>query len=399
MPFAIYIFALSAFALGLAEFVPIGLTEVMAHNMHVNVEQIGSAITAYALGATFSAPILSALTASWSRKRVMLTTALVFSLGSLAAALAPTLGTLLAARFVAGIGHGLFLAVASSTAAKLAGSARAGRAVAVVFGGFTLAMAVGVPLSTYLGSVLSWRPIFLVIAAFGVLGLLGLFFGMRDPLKASPSAHGNAAGQALRALLHGKLLMGALVTVFAYAASFTAYTYIAPILVQVTGVNLHTVSVFMLIYGVLAAIGNILGGKMADHLGVNRASIIIIAGIAVVVFGMWAYVTSPVAMAVLVALLGLFSYAAVPALQARLIGLALLHAPHADGVAAGLNIAGFNSGIALGSILGSVTIGSVGIAYTGLAGAVAALLGLALLLVQIVRSRGVQFAPVAGAGH
>lgn len=151
MPFIIYVFTISAFALGLAEFVPIGLTDVMAQGLCVGVEQTGAAVTTYALGATFAAPVLSALTASWSRKNVMLTTAVVFTAGSLAAAFAATLPQLLLARFIAGLGHGLFLAAASSTAARLAGPGKAGRAVAVVFGGFTLAMAIGVPLSTWLG--------------------------------------------------------------------------------------------------------------------------------------------------------------------------------------------------------------------------------------------------------
>lgn len=141
MPFVIYVFTISAFALGLAEFVPIGLTDIMARGLGVEVEQSGAAVTTYALGATFSAPVLSALTAGWSRKTVMLVTSVIFTLGSLAAAFAFTLPQLLTARFIAGLGHGLFLAVASSTAARLAGPGNAGRAVAVVFGGFTLAMA------------------------------------------------------------------------------------------------------------------------------------------------------------------------------------------------------------------------------------------------------------------
>ena len=115
MPFVIYVFTISAFALGLAEFVPIGLTDVMAQGLCVGVEQTGAAVTTYALGATFAAPVLSALTASWSRKNVMLTTAVVFTAGSLAAAFAATLPQLLLARFIAGLGHGLFLAAASST--------------------------------------------------------------------------------------------------------------------------------------------------------------------------------------------------------------------------------------------------------------------------------------------
>ena len=242
MPFVIYVFTISAFALGLAEFVPIGLTDVMAQGLCVGVEQTGAAVTTYALGATFAAPVLSALTASWSRKNVMLTTAVVFTAGSLAAAFAATLPQLLLARFIAGLGHGLFLAAASSTAARLAGPGKAGRAVAVVFGGFTLAMAIGVPLSTWLGGVVSWRPVLGAIAAFGAFGFLGLLFGMKDPVRSVPGEHSDSAMQNIGMLFNRKLLAGALVTVLAYAGSFTAYTFIAPILTQVTGVTGATVS-------------------------------------------------------------------------------------------------------------------------------------------------------------
>ncbi|EFG1046883.1 MFS transporter [Escherichia coli] len=411
MPFVIYVFTISAFALGLAEFVPIGLTDVMAQGLCVGVEQTGAAVTTYALGATFAAPVLSALTASWSRKNVMLTTAVVFTAGSLAAAFAATLPQLLLARFIAGLGHGLFLAAASSTAARLAGPGKAGRAVAVVFGGFTLAMAIGVPLSTWLGGVVSWRPVLGAIAAFGAFGFLGLLFGMKDPVRSVPGEHSDSAMQNIGMLFNRKLLAGALVTVLAYAGSFTAYTFIAPILTQVTGVTGATVSLFMLVYGITAAVGNILGGKLTDSMGVNRANILIISGIVVVVLGMWLLSSSPVSMGILVALLGMVTFAAVPALlgmvtfaavpalQARLIGVAEQHAPHAHGVAAGLNIAGFNSGIALGSVLGSITISHAGIVYTGISGAIVSLLGLLLLLAQIRRSHSRKFQQVKIVGQ
>ncbi|MFU1050873.1 MFS transporter [Escherichia coli] len=412
MPFVIYVFTISAFALGLAEFVPIGLTDVMAQGLCVGVEQtgaavttyalgatFGAAVTTYALGATFAAPVLSALTASWSRKNVMLTTAVVFTAGSLAAAFAATLPQLLLARFIAGLGHGLFLAAASSTAARLAGPGKAGRAVAVVFGGFTLAMAIGVPLSTWLGGVVSWRPVLGAIAAFGAFGFLGLLFGMKDPVRSVPGEHSDSAMQNIGMLFNRKLLAGALVTVLAYAGSFTDYTFIAPILTQVTGVTGATVSLFMLVYGITAAVGNILGGKLTDSMGVNRANILIISGIVVVVLGMWLLSSSPVSMGILVALLGMVTFAAVPALQARLIGVAEQHAPHAHGVAAGLNIAGFNSGIALGSVLGSITISHAGIVYTGISGAIVSLLGLLLLLAQIRRSHSRKFQQVKIVGQ
>ena len=387
MPLVVYIFTLSAFALGLAEFVPIGLTDVMAHSLGVNVEQAGSSVTLYALGATFAAPVLTALTAGWSRKRAMLTTVLVFTVGSLLAAIATSLSMHLAARFVAGMGHGLFLAVASSTAAQLVGPKKAGSAVAVVFGGFTIAMAIGVPLSTYLGGVISWRPVLGAIAAFGALGFFGLLLGMKEPPPPQGHEHAGSVGQALRAMFHPALLSAALVTVLGYAGSFTAYTYIAPLLTDVTQVSGTTVSIFMLIYGVLAAIGNIVGGKLTDRLGVNRASVLMVGGIAVIALGMSAFATSAIAMGILVALLGMFTFASVPALQARLIGVAEQYAPHAQGVAAGLNIAGFNSGIALGSVLGGVTITTTGIPYMGIAGAVVSALGLVLLWVLMGNHR------------
>lgn len=399
MPFVVYIFTLSAFALGLAEFVPIGLTDVIAQSLGVNVEQAGSAVTLYALGATFAAPVLTALTAGWTRRQAMLVTVLVFTVGSLVAAIATDLTTLLIARFVAGMGHGLFLAVASSTAARLVGPKKAGSAVAVVFGGFTIAMAIGVPISTYLGGVISWRPVLGAVAAFGALGFLGLLLGMKEPPKPQGHERADSVGQALKAIFHPALLVAALVTVLGYAGSFTAYTYIAPLLTDVTHVSGATVGIFMLMYGVLAAIGNVIGGKMTDRVGVNRSSTIVISGIALVALGMWAFASSALAMGVLVALLGMFTFAAVPALQARLIGVAEQHAPHAHGVAAGLNIAGFNSGIALGSVLGGVTISTVGVSYAGIAGAVVSVLGLALLLVLMTRNRGVDYRAVAGAGH
>lgn len=272
----------------------------------------------------------------------------------------------------------------------LVGSQRAGSAVAMVFSGFTLALAVGVPASTYLGTLLSWRPLFLVITAFGVLGLIGLALGMKsDP---ADKAKGTSAGAAtavalkgLKALLHPRLLAGVLVTVLAYIGSFTVFTYIAPLLTNVTGVSVSTISAFMLIYGVLAAIGNTLGGKFTDRLGADRASLVILLGIILVGLGIFVFAKSVIAMGLLVALLGLLTFGAVPPLQARLLALAERHTPHAVGVAAGLNIAGFNSGIVFGSAIGGFTVASLGVASTALVAAGAAFLGLLVLLAQMRR--------------
>lgn len=379
MPAVIYIFAISAFALGLAEFLPIGLTDIMAADLGVSVESAGRTVTAYALGATVAAPILTALTINWSRKSAMLMTALIFSLGSLVTAMAGHLEVMVAARFVAGLGHGLFLAVASSTAAKLAGASRAGSAVAVVFGGFTLAMAVGVPVTTYLGGVLSWRLMLGLIAVFGAIGFFGLWFGMKDSLKAEQRL---SIAQNLKVLFSPVLLGAALVTVFSYAGSFTSYTYIAPLLTQVTGVGAASIGIFMLIYGVAAAIGNIVGGKLTDALGEFKANVMMISGIILTNLAMWFAAENVILMAILTALLGALTFGVVPSLQARLIGIAAKKSPNAQGVAAGLNIAGFNFGIAFGSFSGSLVMAQSSVIATTLAGAALSVIGLALLIMK-----------------
>lgn len=385
MPIIIYIFTITAFALGLAEFVPIGITDGMASGLGVSVEQTGSIVAAYALGATFAAPVLTALTNGWSRKKAMLVTTIIFTLGSLVTAFASSLTLMIIARFVAGMGHGLFLAVASSTAAKLAGPARAGSAVAIVFGGFTIAMAIGVPLSTYLGGVIDWRLVLGFIALFGAIGFVGLLVGMKAPLHADQNTTFNAK-QEILTIFNPKLISGALVTVFAYAGSFAAYTYIASMLIDVTKVSPSSIPMYTLLYGVFAAIGNVLGGKVTDSLGTNKANVVIVLGIILTAFGMWLFIGSPIMMAIMVSLLGLFTFGAVPALQARLIEVAHKHAPNSHGVAAGLNIAGFNSAIALGSILGGMTISHLGLSFTGITGAVLSVIGLIILVIQIQNS-------------
>jgi len=382
MPLVIYLFALVTFSLGLAQFLPIGLTNIVAQGLGVSIEQAGTTVTWYALGATIAAPLLAALTAGWTRKRTILLTLLAFTFSSLLAALADTLTLLMSARFVAGMAHGLLFAVASSTAIALAGQARAGRALSVILGGFTLAMAVGVPLSTWLAGVLSWRAALGLIAAAGVLAWIGLWAGMKEP-PPQTHAHANSVRHALRAIFQPILLWPTLVTVLGFAGSYAVYTYIAPLLTQVTHISEQRVPVFMLLYGVLAVAGNVLGGKLTDRLGVDKACAWMIGGIGVAALGISILAHSVWAMGTLTALLGLFTTASIPALQARLIGTARQHAPHAQGVAAGLNIAGFSLGITLGSALGNVTIGSLGLVWTGAVGAVMAGLGLMVLWAQM----------------
>ncbi|MCJ2091567.1 MFS transporter [Methylobacterium sp. J-072] len=379
MPLVVYVFALSAFALGFTEFVTIGLVSAIAADLKVDVSAIGAAVAAYAIGATIGAPILTALAAPLSRKHLLVAAMLVFTLGNALVGLSADLPSLLAARFGSGLGHGVFLAVASSAATRLVEPERAGSAVAVVFGGLTVALAFGVPIGTWLGGLWTWQAIFMAVAACGAIGLVGLLALMpdgRDGGRARDAIHN------LTALLDHRLLGAALITVLAYTGSFCLFSYIAPLLIQVTGMDASWVGAMMLVYGVAAAIGNVAGGRMTDRLGPDRAVLIVLVGLTFILAAMGFAARSTPAMTVLVAALGALTYAAVPALQARVIGLAERRAPAALASAAGLNIAGFNAGIALGSLLGGGVVDAFGLTATAIVGAGAAGVGIAALIIQ-----------------
>jgi DHA1 family inner membrane transport protein len=380
MPAIIYIFALCAFALGFTEFVTIGLVAEMAVELNVGVGLVGMSVAAYALGATIGAPLLTAMASSWSRRRLLLTVMTVFAVANLIIGWSGEVWPLFAMRLVSGLSHGVFLAVASSAATRLVSPNRAGSAVAVVFGGLTLALAFGVPLGTYLGTIWSWRVIFGLIAASGAIGLAGLALLMPDDGKPKVRV---GVWTSIQAIANVRLLSAAAVTVLAYAGSFCLFSYISALLIEITGVEPQRVSIIMLIYGVAAAIGNVVGGAASDRFGASSTVVAVLIWLTIALLGIWWSVDSAWAMAVFVALLGFVTYAAVPCMQARVISIAEHHAPHALAVAAGLNIAGFNSGIAIGSLLGGVLVERIALTAPILVGAGLAALGLILMLAQI----------------
>lgn len=380
IPFVIYIFALCSFALGFTEFVTIGLVSTISADLQATLSHVGAAVTVYALGAVIGAPGLTALINHWPRKHILLTAMALFTLGNAAVSLSPTLTPLLMARFVSGLGHGVFLAVSSNVATQLVGRDRAGTAVAVVFGGLTLALALGVPLGTYLGSLLSWQAIFLSVTASGAIGFLGLLILM--PAMSEEQANRGKAIEGLKAMFNPHLLAGAGITVFAYAGSFSLYTYISPLLLQITQVSEKGASIMMLCYGVMAAVGNIFGGKLTDRKGPDDAVMTILFGLTIVLFIIWLSADSFMLMTFLTGLLGALTYAAVPALQARVIAMSHIYTPQNAAVAAGLNIAGFNGGIALGSVIGGFVIKKIDLVSTAWVGAVVVILGIIWMFFQ-----------------
>lgn len=377
MPVVIYIFTLCAFAIGFTEFISIGLAASLAESLQASTAQIGLAVTLYATGVVIGAPVLTALASGWPRKRLLLVAMLAFTVGNVLAALSTDLPLLLAARLLSGLAHGVFFAVASSVATRLVVPERAGAALSLVFGGVTVAMALGVPAGTWLGSVLPWQWIFALIAFCGLAGALGVAWWM--PAGSGDIASDGPGWRQLPVLFDWRLLAGASLPLLSYTGSFALYTFITPLLLQVTQIDIRGVSATLLAYGIGAAIGNIVGGRMTDRIGMDRASLWLLAGIVAVLAliglaqGRFAF------MVVLVMALGLTTYGAIPPLQSRILGLARRHRPQALDVASGLNIAAFNGGVVVGSMLGAASLEYWGLSSLAWVGLVVALLALLAL--------------------
>ena len=375
MPLALLALTLSAFAIGTTEFVIVGLLPTMAHDLNVSLPSAGLLVSLYALGVAIGAPVLTALTGKWNRKHVLLTIMALFVAGNVLAWQAPGYETLIAARIITGLAHGVFFSIGSTIATGLVPKEKAASAIAIMFTGLTVALVTGVPLGTYIGQTFGWQATFLTVALLGLIALIGSSLLVPNNLQ-QPAATKISAQ--LKVLTQPRLLLVYAITALGYGGTFVAFTFLAPILEQVSGFESHAIGLIMLVYGVSVAIGNIWGGKMADKLGPIKALSIIFIGLAaiLVVFNFTA--VNPIAAVITILVWGAFAFGNVPGLQVYVVKLAQVHTPNAVDVASGLNIAAFNVGIALGAWGGGIIVEQAGLMHTPWVGAVIVLLALAL---------------------
>nr|WP_158118471.1 MFS transporter [Vibrio cidicii] len=375
MPLALLALTLSAFAIGTTEFVIVGLIPTMAADLTVSIPSAGLLVSLYALGVAVGAPVLTALSGKWNRKYVLLAVMSLFVIGNLLAWQAPGYNTLILARILTGLAHGVFFSIGSTIATGLVPKEKAASAIALMFTGLTVALVTGVPLGTYIGQTFGWQATFLIVALLGLIALIGSAFLVPNNLKQPAAAKFSSQ---LRVLTQPRLLLVYAITALGYGGTFTAFTFLAPILQQEAGFSASAISIIMLVYGVSVAIGNLWGGKMADKMGPVKALTIIFTGLAaiLVVFNFTA--VHPMAAVATILLWGAFAFGNVPGLQVYVVKLAEQYAPDAVDVASGLNIAAFNVGIALGSWGGGVIVAKAGLMHTPWVGALIVLLALAL---------------------
>ena len=364
--------AAGAFGIGVTEFAPMGLLPVIAADLGVSIPTAGLLISAYALGVVLGAPLMTLTTGKVPRRTLLIGLAAIFTLGNLLSAVAPDYGTLMAARVITALNHGAFFGVGSIVAAGLVAPNRQAGAVASMFMGLTLANVVGVPLAAWAGDALGWRASFWGVTAIGLLVMVAL----RLTLPKLPAPVGADARAELKVLGRGPVLAALILTVIGASGMFTVFTYIAPILQDVTRASLGFVTAMLVTYGLGLTLGNWLGGRFADR-SVDRTLIVTLIASSVLLIAFAFAMPFAAPTAVLIFLWGVASFALVPPLQVRVMAAA----SDAPNLASAMNIGAFNLGNAIGAALGGAVIAAgLGFPAVALAGAAASASGLALLL-------------------
>ncbi len=375
MPIALLALTLSAFAIGTTEFVIVGLIPTIANDLSVSLPSAGLLVSLYALGVAVGAPLLTALTGKVPRKLLLLSLMVLFTAGNLLAWQAPGYESLILARIVTGLAHGVFFSIGSTIATSLVSKEKAASAIAIMFTGLTVALVTGVPLGTFIGQQFGWRETFLAVSLLGVIAFIGsLIFVPRTIQHSKPAS----IVQQLAVLKQPRLLLVYAMTAVGYGGTFIAFTFLAPILQEVSGFGEGAVSLMLLVYGVSVAVGNIWGGKLADRRGPISALKLIFVLLAAVLFTLTFTAANPWLALATVLLWGAVAFGNVPGLQVYVVRQAEHYTPSAVDVASGLNIAAFNLGIAGGAWLGGHIVASMGLIHTAWIGALVVLIALAL---------------------
>lgn len=362
---ALLALAISAFAIGTTEFISVGLLPLIASDLHISVTTAGLTVSLYALGIMFGAPILTSMTSSMSRKTLLLWIMIVFIIGNSIAASATSIGVLLVARVISALSHGIFMSIGSTIAADLVPENRRASAISIMFTGLTVATVTGVPIGTFIGQQFGWRMAFVIIILLGVIALIANSFLVPSTIRKSTRT---SFRDQIKLVSNGRLLLVFMITALGYGGTFVVFTYLAPLLQEISGFKEGTVALILLVYGIAIAIGNMIGGKLSNRNPVKALFYMFIAQ-AIVLFVLMFTAPFKIAGLITIFLMGLFAFMNVPGLQVYVVMLAERFVPSAVDVASALNIAAFNAGIAIGAYVGGVITDSIGLIHTSWIGA------------------------------
>jgi DHA1 family inner membrane transport protein len=376
---ALLALAVASFGIGTTEFVIMGLLPDVAHDLRVTIPRAGLLVSGYALGVVFGAPILAVATARLDRRRALLLLIGIFILGNCLCAIAPSYALLMGARIVTAFSHGAFFGLGAVVAANVVPHEKRSQAIALMFTGLALANVLGVPFGTVLGQAAGWRAPFWAVVGIGIVAASALYAWLPRGIASS----GAGLMQETRSLGRRQVLLAMLISVLASASLFSVFTYITPILENVTRESPHQVTWVLLLFGVGLTFGNLLGGRLGDWR--LMPSVISIFIVLIVVLGILT-ITSHIAWlaATTIFVWGVLAFALVSPLQMQVVN----EASGAPNLASTLNQGSFNLGNAAGAFAGELAL-TDGVSYSNIPwiGAGLAALGLAFSLLSYLLDR------------
>lgn len=353
MPIGLLALALGGFGIGLTEFGIVGLLPEVATDLQVSGSTAGYLVSAYALSVAVGAIVLTAAISRLDRKKSLVTLMVLFIAGNLISALAPSYGVLMTGRLVAALCHGAFFGIGAVVATDMVAVNKRASAIALMFGGLTVATVIGVPLGTFLGQQAGWRSTFWALTVIGVITMIAI--QLLVPATGKPAATSLRAE--VRIFRRSQVWISLLLSVLTFGSVIGAFTYIAFVLTDVTHFAASTVPWLLVLFGVGTFIGNLVGGKLADRsLSGSLIATVALLTVVLVVFALTAH--STVMTLVSLFLLGAVGLATAPGLQTRV----MTYAEDAPTLASGANIAALNIGNAIGAWIGGLAI-AAGLGY------------------------------------
>lgn len=367
---ALFALAVGAFAIGTTEFSPMGLLPVIAEGVQVSIPTAGMLVSAYAIGVMLGAPVMTLLFSRWGRRKALVALMLIFTVGNLLSALAPGYTSLLLSRLITSLNHGAFFGIGAVVAASVVPKDKQASAIAAMFMGLTVANIGGVPVATWVGQQLGWRLAFGGTAVLGLITMAALWLAL-PPGEAGPRPN---VRRELAVLVQPSVLLAMGTTVLGSGAMFALYTYVAPVLTELTQASPGFVALALVLIGVGFTLGNSLGGRLADW-SLDGATLLILATLALTMAVLPLLLTTQLAAAIGLVVWGAAAFGIVPPVQMRVMQAAA----QAPSLASSVNVGAFNLGNALGAALGGLVI-SLGWGYAAVpwVGAALAASGLGL---------------------
>ncbi|MHA6629367.1 MFS transporter [Pseudonocardia sichuanensis] len=377
-----YLLAAGAFAVGTSAYVVSGVLPAVSAELGVSLTAAGQLTTAFALAYAVSAPLLATLTARWERRSLLLAALLVAALGNAVSAVATTYPLLLGGRIVAALGAAAYTPAATLFATALRPPAERGRTVAIVFGGLTVALALGVPAGSLLAGSLGYRGVFGIVAAVSLA--MAVAVRMRLPLMAGAPAVPLRERFAVAA--DRRVLMVLAVTVFGVVATMSVYIYVVPLLTVTTGLGASAIGGLLLAYGLGAIVGNAWGGRATDRFGSVPTLLAVVTGFVVMIATLPLTTTTPVGAALALFVWSVFTWSFNPPVQTLLLDLA-----PSGGLVLSLNASAIYLGMGLAGVLGGIVIDGAGVLVLPEVGAA---LGLVVLVLLVGLRAGIRRTPV-----